>query len=107
VVFCLKFSLVMVIIGYAGSACAVGSGYMCGWRGGFGIARRGCGVGAGLENQTRAGMNFQLNVCYNKKGCSYNCVVPAWIAHALCQMYSFTFFPHIIADTEYYIIIIL
>jgi len=24
-------------------------------------------AGAGLENQTRAGMNVQLNVCYNKK----------------------------------------
>jgi len=37
--------------------------------------------GAGLEDQTRAGMNVQLNVCYNKK-LSYNVVVLAWIAHA-------------------------
>jgi len=32
-----------------------------------GSARRGCGAGAGLEYQTRAGMNVQLNVCYNIK----------------------------------------
>jgi len=34
-----------------------------------GHARRGCGAGAGLENLTRAGIHFRLNVCYNKKGC--------------------------------------
>jgi len=47
-----------------------------------GSARHGCGAGAGLEDHTRAGINVQLNVCYNKK-LSYNVVVAvAWIAHA-------------------------
>ena len=57
-----------LLLGYAGSGrCAdlvptgqVGLreliGNMCGWWGGFGIAHRGCGAGAGLENQTRAGL---------------------------------------------------
>jgi len=41
------------------------------------------GEGAGLENQTCAGTNFQVNVCYNKKRLLSYFVVPAWIAHAL------------------------
>jgi len=52
-----------------------------------GSARRGCGAGAGLENQTRAGINVQLNVCYNKK-LFYHVVVPAWIAHAELYAYA-------------------
>jgi len=60
------FSLVMVIIRYAGSCRAVDllpshrvvelSDHMCGWRGRFGIAHCGCSAGAGLENQTCAGL---------------------------------------------------
>jgi len=44
---------------------------LCRWVGVYvrmaGSARRGRVAGAGLENQTCAGINFQLNVCYNKK----------------------------------------
>jgi len=40
-----------------------------------GAARSGCGAGAGLENQTRAGMNVQFNVGYvTIKKLSYNVV---------------------------------
>jgi len=58
----------MVIIGYAGSGQAADLGLYVRMAG---SARRGCGgAGEGLENQTRAGIHSQLNVCYNKKGCS-------------------------------------
>jgi len=58
------FSLLMVIIGYAGMGRAADlvpsgqvvklSGVLCWWRGGFGIAHDWCGAGAGLE--THAGL---------------------------------------------------
>jgi len=53
-------------------------------------------AGAGLENQTCAGMNVQLNVCYNKK-LSYNVVVGRCkpMPNQLMKKC-----PHIIADTE-------
>jgi len=71
---------IIVIIGYAGSGR---ERVLCRRVGLYvrmaGSAHRGC-----LEDQTRAGMNVQFNVCYNKK-LSYNVVVGRGLHMLSCK----------------------